>query len=209
MPTLRTIRSNERGTALIEFALCLSLFWLPLFLGTIEIGFSLRRAIQVTQVCRDISHMYSSGVDFSQASAQNLLQSLAPGIDLTSTSTTAVIILSTITKVNPADCTAANVNPCTNHDQDVITRRIVIGGSSIQTSQFGTPGTSTYQDASGSIKLASYMGDTSTQATGFSSVLPSLAYDQNTWVAEMYVQSPGYAWAPFLGTPSIAARSIF
>ena len=90
------IRPKERGSALVEFALCVSIFWLPLFLGTMEIGLSLRRAIQVTQVCRDVAHMYGAGVDFSQTSAQTLLQSIAPGIDFSSTSTTAVIILSTI-----------------------------------------------------------------------------------------------------------------
>jgi hypothetical protein len=55
MPRLRTIRAHERGTALIELALCLSLFWLPLFLGTVGIGFGLRLETQVTQVCRDVT----------------------------------------------------------------------------------------------------------------------------------------------------------
>jgi hypothetical protein len=195
----------------IELALCLSLFWLPLFLGTMEIGFSLRRAIQVTQVCRDVGHMYASGIDFSLASSQNLLASIAPGIDLTSTTTTAVIIFSTITKVSQLDCDNANVTNCTNLDDDVITRRIIIGSSPLQLSAFGNDtGSWRYQDSkSGLLTQSSYMGDTSTQATAFSLLVPSLTYGHPAYVAELYVQSPAYAYALFLGTPGIAARSIF
>src|ERR1700761_8263030 len=142
MPNARMIRPKERGSALVEFALCVSIFWLPLFLGTMEIGLSLRRAIQVTQVCRDVAHMYGAGVDFSQTSAQTLLQSIAPGIDFSSTSTTAVIILSTITMFNDTDCTPNNVKNCPKKGHAVVTRRIVIPSSSAQVSAFGTPGAS-------------------------------------------------------------------
>ena len=156
------------------------------------------------QQCRDVGHMYASGIDFSQTSPQNVLQSLAPGIDLTSTNSTAVIILSTITKISQTDCTAAKINVCANKDQAVITRRIVIPSSSSQTSAFGSPGASTYQDlTSGLIKPSAYMGDTSTQAKDFLLLLPSLDYDHYAYVAEMYVQSP------FLGKPTVAGLSIF
>src|SRR5690349_11516666 len=95
--------SRERGSALIEFVLAFSLFWLPLFFGTLVIGFSLIRGVQVTQICRDAGHMYSYGIDFSQQSYRNLLAGIAQGYNLTS-SGNGVVVLSTVTYITSTDC---------------------------------------------------------------------------------------------------------
>src|SRR5579875_3756617 len=91
----RTARSrqNERGTAVVEFAFCFALFWVPLFLGSIVIGFNLIRAVQVTQVCRDAGHMYAGGIDFSQSTYQNLFVSLAIGLNMSTNGGNGVEIL--------------------------------------------------------------------------------------------------------------------
>lgn len=201
--------SGQRGSALIEFVLATSLFWLPLFFGTLVVGFSLVRAVQVTQICRDAGHMYANGIDFSQTTYQNLLASIAQGYTLTSTGD-AVVVLSTITYISPTDCTAGGYSSnCANVRQMVITRQIVIGDSGIHASTFGTPPAADMaSDGSGNVTAAGYLNDTRCQATGFSSVIP-LTDGQYAYVAEMWVRSPDVSWWSFLGNTQINARSIF
>ncbi len=139
MQVTRKSHSRQKGSALIEFVLCFALFWVPLFLGTLVIGFNVIRAIQVTQVCRDAGHMYSYGMDFSQSAYQNLLVSLAPGLNMTVSGGKGVVILSTVTYVDQTDCTAGGYPHCANLNQTVFTRRIVIGNSGLYSSAFGTP----------------------------------------------------------------------
>src|SRR5947209_17976176 len=93
-------RKHQKGSALVEFCLCLTLFWTPLFIGTYQIGFNLIRAVQVTQICRDAGHMYSMGTDFTQSANQNLLSSLIPAIMDPTSSGNTVIYLSTVTYVD-------------------------------------------------------------------------------------------------------------
>src|SRR6266700_6460539 len=95
----RQIRPSERGSALIEFVFVCSLFWVPLFFGTLVIGFSLVQALQVTQVCRDAAHMYAFGVDFSQTIYKNLLVSLGPDLGMTTNGGKGVVIFSTVTYI--------------------------------------------------------------------------------------------------------------
>ena len=211
MRNMKSLCRGERGSALIEFVLCFGLFWVPLFLGTLQIGFNLIRAVQVTQVCRDAGHMYSRGTDFSQSSYQNLLQSLAPNLNLlTSGNANATVILSTITYIQQTDCVAAGYPTCSNAGQFVVTRRITVGANSgLPASAYGTPAQSTYADSSGNITVAGYMNDTSTQAPAFANVIPALTSGQYAYVAEMYVQSQDYNWWSFLGTTGVSARSVF
>ena len=41
------------------------------------------RANQVSEVCRDAGHMFAYGVNFSQASSQNVLVQLTQGLNMT------------------------------------------------------------------------------------------------------------------------------
>jgi hypothetical protein len=187
---------KERGSALIEFVLCLGLFWLPLFFGTWIIGFNIIRTMQVTQVCRDAAHMYAyNGIDFSQSAAQTMLVSMAPGLSLNVNGTgNGVVILSTITYVTQSDCAASNISSsnCNNANQNVFTRRIVIGNTSIHSSVFGTPGSSIV-DSTGSISAANYLTNISARATSFTGTTSiSLASGQFAYVAEMWVNSPRF-----------------
>src|SRR5450755_529680 len=143
-------KEQQRGSTLLEFAIvvpCLTM----LFFGTIGLGIMLGRYIQAVQVCRDIAHMYSDGIDFTQTTPQNIIvQQLAAGTGMTATGGNGVIILSQIQTVYQADCTAAAVSPCTNAGLPVFTQRIVVGNASLRTSNFGTP-SSSILDASGNI----------------------------------------------------------
>jgi hypothetical protein len=210
-------RSNETGSALVEFVLCIGLFWMPLFVGTFFGGLNLIRVIQVTQVCRDAAHMSAYGIDFSQASSQNLLVSLQPSLGLTtSTSSHGVVILSVISHIVQAtDCTPAGISNCANDGYDVVERRIIIGNTSLPntTSSFGTPCGSCYVDTtSGNITAAAYLNDTSTRAAanGVSFAPPIvLSSGHFAYVAETFVTSPEHNGWIGIGTPSIAARFIF
>src|SRR5450432_2991683 len=63
---------SERGNSMVEFAIVIW-FWSMLFIGTMALGLSLTRTLQVIQTARDLGHMYAKGADFSQAGYTNLL----------------------------------------------------------------------------------------------------------------------------------------
>ena len=195
---------------MVEFTLAAGLFLVPLLLGAIVIGQNVIREIEVTQVCRDSAHMYSYGIDFSQSQNQNLLVNLARGLNLQVSGGNDVVTFSTITFVGPNDCVAggyqANSSSCANMNQTVITRRIVVGNTTLKPSAFGTPNSS-LMNSSGNVSPAGYLNDTSTRATGFSSLIP-LVSGQFAYVSEMYVLTPDVSWS-YLGNTAISARFIF
>lgn len=211
----RASKSGECGSALVEFVVGFSLFWTPLFLGTLVLGFNLIRAVQVTQVCRDAGHMYSQGIDFSNDvnpnPYQTLLIDLATGLNMTVSGGNGVIVLSTITYIGSSDCTSAglhaNSNSCPNLNYAVFTNQVVIGNSSLHASAFGTPSTSGMQ-TNGDIQSSTYLTNTADRATNFENVIP-LAADQYAYVSEMWVTSPDISWWSFLGSTGASARSIF
>jgi len=154
------------------------------------------RYVQAVQVCRDIAHMYSDGVDFSQATNQNIAVQLAQGTGMTTTAGNGVVILSRISTVYQADCDAAGfTNTCNNLNQAVITQRLLIGLSTLRSSAFGTP-TSTLMDAQGNISASVYLPntDSSVRATGFTALLTAAGTTQpqgsSAWVAEVYFKYP-------------------
>ncbi len=205
---------SEAGSALIEFAFCMVFFIIPLLTGTMYIGLSLIRAIQVTEVCRDAAHMYSYGVDFSQAAPQGMLVALGPELGMQTSGGNGVVIFSTVTFIAPSDCTAAglqqNTGSCPNMNSYVITRRIVVGNSTLHASNFGTPNASII-GSDGTITNTNYLTDTSAQANGFSSLL-TLTSGQNAFMAEMWVKSPDFSFTCFPGANNglnSSARFIF
>lgn len=207
----RTSRSRcaERGTSVIEFAFCLVLFWLPLVLGMLVIGFNLIRAVQVTQVARDAGHMYANGINFAQSTYQSLLVSLAIGLNMTTTGGNGVVILSTVMYIDANACSAGGytTSNCPNYSKIVFTNRVVVGNSSLHASSLGSP-VSTELDSNGNVSQSGQLTDTRNQVSGFSNILP-LTSGEFAYVSEMFVQSPDTTWAPFLSTPTINARSIF
>ena len=204
-------RRRENGMAVMEFAFCLTFFWIPLFLGMAVIGINLVRAVQVTQVCRDAGHMYANGIDFSQSTYQTLLIDLAIGLNMSTSGGNGVEILSTVMYVDSNACTAggyqANSTNCPNLNTIVFTRRLVVGNSSLHSSNLGSP-VSSEMDGSGNVSVSGYLTDTRNQVSGFSSIIP-LTTGQFAYVSELFISSPDTSWASFLSTPTISARSIF
>jgi hypothetical protein len=205
----------DRGSALIEFVFTFSLFWIPIFFGTLVMGFGLIRAVQVTQVCRDAAHMYSKGVDFTQTKPQQLLASLAAGLnfDITGSAGNTVIIFSTVTYVDTAQCQAGGYSStCPNYQKTVFTRRIAVGRSSLHTSTYGTP-KATLMDSTGLIGSGNnsgqkgYLNDPTAVTTGFPTLLSS--GQQYAYIAETYFLSSDPNWWSFLGSPKVSATSIF
>ena len=206
---MSTRKSSERGSTLVEFVLCFGFVWVPLFLGTLVLGFNLVRAIQVTQVCRDAGHMYAFGTDLSQPAYQNMLVSLAPGLNMTTNGGNGVIILSTVTYADQNACNAASLtSSCPNLGQAVIMRRIVIGNANLHLSSFGTPASS-IMDSKGNISNTNYLSNASAVAPNFLNLVPLQSSTQFAYIAEMWVTSPDYNWWSFLGNSGSSARAIF
>ena len=109
--------------------------------------------------------MYSRNVDFSDANNQKLIERLAQGLNIRITGGSGVVILSTVTFVGTAQCTAAGLvgGACTNLNHPVITNRIVIGNASARSSAFGTPSS---ELIAGDGDVANYMTNTSARADG-------------------------------------------
>jgi len=192
---------GERGSAVIEFVMCVGLFWIPLFFGATQFGFHMIQAIQVTQVCRDAGHMFAYGIDFSQSSNQYLLASFAPSlnVDPSGAGGSSVVILSTVRYVSQADCQAGGYSStCPNYNQLVFISQTVVGKASIHTSAFGTPVTnaSTGLVQPGSPSTSGYLNAASALVVGFPTI--SLATgttgQQFAYIAEMYSKSSTLNW---------------
>ena len=203
--------SRERGSVLIEFVFTFVFLWIPLFFGTLVLGLNLVRAVQVTQLCRDGAHLHSKGVDFTQALSKQLLASLAPGlnVDTTGAAGNTVVILSTLTYVDTAQCQAGGyASTCPNYQKTVFTRRIVVGKASLHASNYGTP-KATLIDSAGNIASGNnsgtkgYLNDSSAVAAGFPALLTS--GQQYAYVAETFFISSDPQWWAFLGSPNVSA----
>jgi hypothetical protein len=164
----------RRGSTLVEFALAGSFIFVPLLVGTVAVGMSMVRSIEVTALNRDAGHMFSSGVDFSQAANQNLLVKIAGTLDITAAGGNGVVILSEIAG--------------TGNNNAVFEMRQIVGNASLRASNFGTPA-SAVLDAGGNVTDTS---DPSANANAFTSSVMSLANGQIAYVAETYFSTSDY-----------------
>jgi hypothetical protein len=218
-------RSKRSGSTIVEFAIvgpCLVL----MFFGSVGLGLMLGRYVQAVQVCRDIAHMYSDGVDFSKAANQNIIiQQLAQGTGITATGGNGVIILSKVATVYQADCDAGGFSgSCTNRGLPVFTQRIVIGQSTLRASDFGTPNAAIL-DTEGNIAPGVYMTntDSSVRTTGFEATMddavlratgtaatpPAQAQGDVEYVVELFFQYPDIGFLGWSTAGGAYARFIF
>jgi hypothetical protein len=172
--TRYSAEGKKRGSTLIEFVLAGSFIFMPLLVGTVSIGMSMIRSIQVTALNRDVGHLFAGGVDFSQAANQNLLVNIAGDLSISSAGGNGVVILSEI------DGTGAN--------QAVISRRLVIGNASLRASSYGTPDMT---DASGNVTAT----DSSASAVNFTPSVIPMVQGQVAYVAETYFSTSDYNFA--------------
>ena len=206
---MRSIRRKQRrGNTLIEFAL-VSVFLVPLLIGTINIGMRLSHTIQTTQVSRDAGHMFVRQVDFSLLPNQDIIVRVAQGLGMTRTGGDGVVILTKIMYIGQNECTAGGLTlgECTNYQNPVITQRIVIGNVSQRASDFGTP-PSNLVASDGNVAMNDYLTNPAVRATNFGNVLvmqpAELAY-----VSEAYFATPNWDFpTTWVGTGTYA-RTIY
>jgi len=217
-----------RGAACIEFAF-ITMLLVPLLLGTGAAGINMITTLQTIQLARDAGHMYARGLDFSQPGNQTSLANVGSTLGLSTTlgSGSAVVILSKLTYVDDAACTAAgavdshgNPSGCTNLGKWVFTQRLEIGNSSVRTSNIGSPLTSgptgvTVESPSGNISLSDYVTKAGAVAT-FNSINPysdvngnvsGLPSGQMLYIAE--AAATAFSMPPFIGPPATYSYGLF
>jgi hypothetical protein len=192
----------------IEFAL-VSVFLVPLLLGTVNVGMNLSRSIQGTQVSRDAGHMYARQVDFSIPANQDLIVRLAGGLNMTRTGGDGVVILTKVMMIGAAECLAGGlaVAQCPNYNQAVIINRIVVGNASMRQSSLGTP-PGNLLGSNGDIEMADYLTNSATVAQNFSQILV-LQAGEYAFVAESYFSSPEWSFPGSWDNTSVYARTMF
>lgn len=194
-------RPGTRGSALIEFAVVAPAL-IMLFFGTVGFGLMLGRYVQAVQVCRDLTHMYSDGIDFSQSGYQNIALQLAQGVSMTATGGSGVMIFSQVMTVYQTDCNAAGfTSTCTNLGQAVFTQRLYIGKQSLRSSSFGTPNPA-LMNSQGDISPSVYLQntDSSVLAGGFTALLAAagetggLPQGQSAYMVEVFFTYPDISY---------------
>lgn len=193
---------------MMEFVLA-SLALTPLALGTTAIGLGLTRYMQVSSVCRSAASMFVRGADFTQPGYQRILAKIAEGLGIADSSgnivTTGngVVIFTVAMRVGDADCTSLGYGPgdgrCTNRYKTVVTRRVVVGNSSLRTSAYGTPSGGT-QSAEGSYTANFYLLNPTAVVAAFgtaaddqgnvSSAPAHLAAGEVSYIAEAFFTAP-------------------
>jgi hypothetical protein len=204
-------KNRQTGNAVVEFAL-VSVFLVPLLLGTVNLGLTLGRSIQVNQVCRDAGHMFVRQVDFSKAANQNVIQRLGENIGLNTTtpaSSKGVVTLTKILYMGATECLGAGlaVNNCPNYHTPVITHRIVMGKASLRSSDFGTPASSLI-GTDGNILPAQYATQASCRATTIGSLLTMNDGDQ-AYIAESYFEAPEWKFPGSYELTGTYSRAIY
>lgn len=207
-------KPGERGNALLEFA-AVSIVIIPMFFGMIGAGINLGNMNQAVQIASDSGHMYAKGVDFSQTGNQNILVSLASGTGFAASGGNGTMLFSQVIQVYTADCTAAGLSSgqCTNNGKLVFTQRIVVGASSLRSSNYGTPAAGIVT-SSGNIAPSDYLTNTTAVVTGtLSTELTNAGLTLNdgdvAYMTEFYLQTPNIS---FLGGPAnsgIYSKAIF
>jgi hypothetical protein len=206
------LKRSERGTNLIEFGL-VSLVMIPLVFGAISLGLRLGTNIQTTQLARDTCHMYARGLDFSKPANQDVLYTLGQPFHMGNGTGNAVVILSQVRKVYPADCAAIR-GGCGNRDRHVVTHRIVLGDGRLGASRLATPrpgiinrtGTIATNDflRDGTAALNAAMTTELFDRTGFNLLRGEVAYVVETFTPARETEMFGWA-----GTGGVYSRAIF
>lgn len=133
MSRLKELFKSARGGTFVQVVLWVC-FLVPLVAAIYLSTGTNRRSEHAKQVSRDLASMFAQGVDFSQPANQEIARQLLSGSD-----GKALLILTRIRTVAPADCGSTPVVQCSNNGYAVITQRIVIGNPELHASSFGLP----------------------------------------------------------------------
>jgi len=200
--------NEQRGNSIVEFAL-VSVFLVPLLLGTVNVGMNLTRSIQATQVSRDAGHMFARFVDFSEPGNQNIIIRLAYGLGMAQGSGKGKVVLSRVMYVGQLECEAGGLqlNECTNYQQPVITQQIIIGNPSLRASHIGEPPSNLF-DSKGEMSSNDYLTDIRARAQNFNSIL-AMQPGEYAYVSEAIFRSPEYDFPGMFEDTNVYARTIF
>ena len=141
-------RRKERGGSVIEFGLVLILL-VPMLVGTGVMGINMVREQQTIQLAREAGYLYARGFDFSLPGNLTILSNIgAPlGLSTTAGQGTAEVIFTALIYVDANECASAGyvnasgtpTSACTNYNKWVFAQRLVVGNSSVRTSNVGGP----------------------------------------------------------------------
>jgi len=201
-------QKRESGNAIVEFAL-VATFLVSLLMGTFSVGMTLTRSVQAGIVSRDAGAMFMRYVDFTQTQNKNILVRLANGMGMTTTGGSGVVIMTQITKIGDAQCTAGGLTAgnCPNNGQNVVVKRMVVGNPAVYTTTFGNP-TSAIIGSQGMISSANYLTDASVRAPAFSAVM-TLTAGEYAYVAEAYFQTTAINMPGYRDNTYVYQRNIF
>lgn len=201
-------QKRESGSSIVEFAL-VATFLVSLLMGTFSVGMTLTRTVQAGIVSRDAGAMFMRYVDFTQTQNKNILVRLANGMGMTATGGSGVVIMTQITKIGNAQCTAGGLTAgnCPNNGQNVVVKRMVVGNPAVYTTTFGNP-SSTLLGNQGMITSANYLTDVSVRAPAFSSVM-TLNAGEFAYVAEAYFQTTAVSMPGYRDNTYVYQRNVF
>lgn len=203
-----TRHRRQRGNAIVEFAL-VAIFLVSLMMGTFSIGMTLTRSVQAGVVSRDAGSMFMRYVDFTLSSNKDILVRLANGMGMTTNGGRGVVIMTQLTKIGDAQCTAGGLSPgsCPNNGHNVVVKRVVVGNTSVYTTPYGNPDDDIIEN-DGTITAAHYLNDTSAQADAFSSLI-TLNAGEFAYMAEAYFQTPEISMPGYRDNTYVYSRNIF
>ena len=201
-------RNREAGNAIVEFAL-VAIFLVSMLMGTFSIGMTLTRSVQAGVVSRDAGAMFMRYVDFTITANKNILVRLANGMGMTATGGAGVVIMTQITKIGDAQCTAGGLTPgsCQNNGRNVVTKRVVVGNPAVYTTTYGNPSGGIIQP-DGTITATNYLNDASARADGFATAM-TLNDGEFAYVSEAYFQTPEISMPGYRDTTYVYQRNIF
>ena len=230
-------KKQQAGQEIIEFAL-VSIFLIPMLLGSFVVGINIIKNIQANQVVRDLDNIYIHGGDFSTYPLQQLSQRLAQGLNLqmpafstgtnnvqanTGSSGDGIVWVSQVMYIGATtdpNCVSVGAGNCTNHDNFVFTQRIVFGNSSLNSghpSMLADPVGATISTGG---NVQNYVTDASAQLTSSAQAALKARWQTNAngqtpltdgqviYVVEGYFQTPGLSLGNVTSS-GVYAQSFF
>jgi len=238
-------RRDQGGNTIIEFALVM-VFLVPMFAGSFTIGMALAKDIQVSNVARDAVVLMvraatdpESGLSLGPCLAptgtcvtntnQRIIVAAASGLGMNSdaqqdpsSTGNAVVILSKVVMVGPAECSLGvipaptgvpSVTPwsagnCPNFGSYTFAYRVVIGNGTRWSSPLGNPSASTVLK-DGTITAVNIATNTNDRASNFNTATGmTLTVSTFALVSEMYADVSFLNFFSILSNPTLYARSI-
>lgn len=216
---------------MLEFALVMSLL-VPLFAGMFSIGMMMSKGLKVTNVCKDAVFLLvdsvtnpNGGLDLSLPQNQRIIVRAASGLGMAadaaydpSSTGNAVVILSKVVMVGPAECSVGvvpapasappwNSSNCPNYGQYVFAYRLGFGNTTRWASKFGTPPAGIVMP-NGTISVVDIATNPGDISSNFGSSVMVLAPSSYALVSEMWADVSNVNLFSMWLTPEVYFRSI-